>query len=82
MLEIKGHKIIDNAYDGEECIKIFNHLTPRTYPDIIIMDHRMPKKDGLETTKELIITHPELKIIFLSADKIIKKKRMQLVLAQ
>ncbi len=33
------------------------------------MDHRMPGKDGIETTKELLKIRPDMKIVFASADK-------------
>ena len=32
------------------------------------MDHRMPIKNGLETTKEILDIDPKSKIIFISAD--------------
>jgi two-component system chemotaxis response regulator CheY len=54
------------AYDGEEAINIFKSLSNK--PDIILMDHRMPVKNGLETTKELLDLDPTSKIIFVSAD--------------
>jgi two-component system chemotaxis response regulator CheY len=41
-------------------------------PDIIIMDHRMPNKDGVETTKEILQINPNTKIIFASADTAVR----------
>ena len=32
------------------------------------MDYRMPSKNGLETTKEILAINPNCKIIFISAD--------------
>jgi len=32
------------------------------------MDHRMPGKDGIETTKEILEINPDIKILFASAD--------------
>lgn len=41
-------------------------------PDIIIMDHRLPVKDGIEASKEILIYEKKAKILFASADKTIK----------
>jgi len=41
-------------------------------PDIMIMDHRMPSKDGVETTKEILKINPNIKIIFASADATVR----------
>lgn len=46
-------------------------------PDFILMDHRMPVKNGLEATKELLKSKPNLKIIFVSADISIKNKALE-----
>ncbi len=42
-------------------------------PDIIIMDHRMPIKSGIEASKEILSINSEAKIIFASADTTIKE---------
>lgn len=35
--------------------------------DVVILDYRMPKKDGLQTAKEILQLHPGQRIIFASA---------------
>ncbi|MFX0095489.1 MAG: response regulator transcription factor, partial [Candidatus Hodarchaeota archaeon] len=65
-LKRKGHKIVAKAHNGEEAIKLFKTLSIR--PDIVIMDIRMPIKDGLTAARELCIIDPTCKIIFISAD--------------
>jgi DNA-binding NarL/FixJ family response regulator len=35
-------------------------------PDVVLMDLKMPKKDGVETTKVLSRLHPETKVIVLT----------------
>ena len=37
------------------------------------MDHRMPIKNGVEATKEILKINPNIKIIILSADYSIKE---------
>lgn len=44
MLKEHGHEIVGEAYDGEMAIELANQLNP----DLIIMDIKMPKMDGLE----------------------------------
>ncbi|MFX1388683.1 MAG: response regulator [Promethearchaeota archaeon] len=74
-LKLKGHKIIAKAYDGEQAIEVFkksqNHI------DIIIMDHRMPLKNGVETTEEILNINPKVKIIFVSADYTIRDRAIK-----
>ena len=43
---------------------------------MIIMDHRMPQKSGIATTRELLKLNPDLKIIFISADISVKKEAL------
>lgn len=71
MLELKGHKVIGNALNGIECLEKINNSGKK--PDFILMDHRMPVKDGIEVMKELLETQPELKIIIISADESVEK---------
>ena len=78
-LSLIGHRVIEKAYDVEDAIKKFNNMSSQ--PNLIIMDHRMPKKDGLTTTKELFKINPKLKIIILSADSRIKDDFLQLGVA-
>jgi two-component SAPR family response regulator len=65
-LKLGGHTIAGKAFNGEEALDVFKNLQNK--PDIVIMDHRMPSKNGLDTTKELLSIKPEIKIIFVSAD--------------
>lgn len=65
-----GHTIIGYACDGDEAISKFNQFEIK--PDLIIMDHRIPFKDGIETMKEILQIDSSLKILFASADYQIK----------
>lgn len=56
-----------SAFDGAEAVKLFDRLNPR--PDVLLMDYRMPIKDGVTATKEIRTIDPASKIIFLSADE-------------
>ena len=75
-LTLLGHEIVAKAYNGEEAVKLFHEF--RNIPDLILMDHRMPKKDGLTAAKEILNFNNNSKIIFLSADYTIKDKALTL----
>ena len=70
ILEMSGHEIVANAYNGDEAVEIFRGMDDP--PEIIIMDHRMPNKDGVEITKEILKINPNTKIIFASADTAVR----------
>ncbi|MFC4769994.1 response regulator [Effusibacillus consociatus] len=55
-------KIIGEATDGEQAIKMAGALSP----DVILMDINMPEKSGVEATKLVKETHPGVKVLILS----------------
>ena len=73
-LVMEGHEVISKAFNGEEALDIFKQMS--IIPDIILMDHRMPAKNGLETTEEILRINPNIKIIFVSADYKVKEKAL------
>jgi len=74
-LKLEGHDIVAKAFNGEEALEIYKKF--QNYPDIILMDHRMPSKDGLETIKEILSINPHCKIIFVSADYSVRDKALE-----
>ena len=75
ILDLVGYKVIGVANNGEEAIEMYNSFNDK--PDIILMDHRMPIKNGIETTKEILRIHGTQKIIFASADKTVRKEALE-----
>ena len=67
-----GHKILAVANNGEEAVQEYKNLPYK--PDIIIMDHRMPIKNGIDAAEEILEINKEAKIIFASADKEAREK--------
>ncbi len=77
-LKLKGYNVVGSAKDGEEAVIMYNRFS--TKPDIILMDHRMPIKNGIEATKEIFQNSSDLKpkIIFISADRSIKETALSI----
>jgi len=69
-------KVVGEARDGEETCELYDRLEP----DIVIVDLRMPKKDGLEVITELMsrTTHPQI-IVLTSSEKAAEKERKKRV---
>lgn len=63
---MKDHEVVAEAYNGEEAINKFKVMDRK--PDVIIMDHRMPYKNGIETMKEIHAIDPLQCVIFVTAD--------------
>ena len=72
---IKGHQVVADAYDGEEAVEKYATLEPK--PDVVILDHRMPNKDGLEAMKEILGIEPKARIVFISADANVKEEAIK-----
>ena len=73
VFEARGMTVF-SAQNGDEAVKIFKTL--KSKPDLIIMDHRMPGKDGIETTKEILRMDPSVPIIFSSADETVREEAL------
>mgnify|MGYP006288364063 CR=1 FL=1 len=76
ILEEYGYEVIGVAEDGEEALKNYKNFEIK--PDLILMDHRMPGKSGLETAKEIFKLDGNVKIIIASADQEIKEEAIRI----
>jgi CheY-like chemotaxis protein len=61
-LESKGYNVVV-ANSGDEALSTY----PEERPDVVLMDVRMPGKDGLTTLKELKGIDPKVKAVMVSA---------------
>ncbi len=69
----REHEVIITS-NGEECLEVYlsrlhEHYGGEVsqYFDVVILDYKMPKKDGLQVAKEILEINPEQRIIFASA---------------
>jgi DNA-binding NarL/FixJ family response regulator len=57
-----GMQVVGEARDGETAVERVGELRP----DVVLMDVRMPVKDGVKATEEICSEYPETRIIILS----------------
>ena len=57
-----GLDVVAEAGDGEEALRV----VPASDADVVLMDIRMPVRDGLSATEELLAADPGLKVIVLT----------------
>jgi DNA-binding NarL/FixJ family response regulator len=55
-------EVVGTAADGEEALALAGELRP----DVVLMDLRMPRVDGVEATRRLRASHPEIKVVVLT----------------
>ena len=75
MLEMEGFDTY-SANNGEKAVNMFKSFSEK--PNIILMDHRIPIKNGIDATKEILAIDYNAKIIFVSAEPSVKNKALSI----
>ncbi|MGO9822473.1 MAG: response regulator [Solirubrobacteraceae bacterium] len=57
-----GIEPVADAADGEQAVK----LCARHRPDVVLMDLRMPKLDGVEATRQIRAAQPDTEVVVLT----------------
>jgi len=57
-----GLHVVGEAGDGAEALQ----LVGRTAPDVVLMDVRMPRMDGVEATERLTAEFPQVRVLALT----------------
>jgi DNA-binding NarL/FixJ family response regulator len=62
ILERAGVQVVGEAADGLEALEV----AASTRPDVVLMDVRMPRLDGIEATRRLLARMPEIRVLALT----------------
>ena len=63
LLEARGYEVVGEASNGQEVLELAAALAP----EIILMDLSMPVINGIEATRQLSETHPDIRVVMLTA---------------
>ena len=56
--------VVAEATDGSEAVA----QVDETLPDIVVLDHRMPRKDGIQAARSIARSHPDMAMVMLTAE--------------
>jgi CheY-like chemotaxis protein len=78
-LEERNHQVV-TTHNGEDCLEIYHqelqNVAPKTLQetsmhtqpfDAVILDYKIPKRNGMEVAKEILVLNTHQRIIFASA---------------
>ncbi|MGO8947005.1 MAG: response regulator [Ktedonobacterales bacterium] len=54
--------VVGEAADGDQALQ----LTMQTAPDLVLMDIRMPRRNGIEATRAILAALPDSKVVLLT----------------
>jgi len=55
-------EVVGEAADGSQAVEMFQRFNP----NLVLMDLRMPVKDGIAATKEIVSRHPNARVLMLT----------------
>jgi two-component system chemotaxis response regulator CheY len=74
LIQSNGMHVCFVARNGDEAVRAYKNAGNK--PDLLLMDHRMPVKSGLEAMIDILTIDPGARFIFISADEGIRDEAM------
>jgi len=65
LLAAWGHEVVGSAGDGEQAVALVEALVP----DVVLMDVSMPRMSGVEATRRLAASRPDVAIVMLTVSE-------------
>ena len=62
-----GVEVVGEAGDGIDAMSVYATLDPPEVPDVVILDNRMPRRDGMDVAREMLERVPDQHIVIFSA---------------
>jgi DNA-binding NarL/FixJ family response regulator len=62
LASVEGVVIVADAVDGHEALRVAEELQP----DVVVMDLKMPRLDGIEATRRLLQDSPHIGVLVLT----------------
>ena len=62
-----GVEVVGEAGDGLDAMAVYATLDPPEVPDVVILDNRMPGRDGIDVAAEMLEQEPRQHIVLFSA---------------
>ncbi len=59
-------RVVAEAADGVEALETLRALPEQQRPDVLLMDVRMPRMDGIEATAKVVAEFPQTRVIILT----------------
>jgi len=61
-LELAGNDVVGEAGDGHEALRLVEQLRPT----VVLMDVSLPGPDGIEVTRQLCTSYPDLRVVMVT----------------
>ena len=60
-------RVVAQAADGQEALRLVQEAAPEASPDVIVMDVIMPEMDGIEACRQITELLPDTRVLMLTA---------------
>lgn len=63
----EGLEIVAEAADGAEAMTVWRGLDGAPQPDVVILANRMPRSDGVEVARQILLERPQQIVVLYSS---------------